>query len=133
MRILVATLLVCTVTLIWRFPAREVVRYSSGQEAHTVGVVDCDRNHVNCQAVWVFPSGSRGSGEVRELYNPEGERSFTIFAGEDWAVSERSHLLWSAARQLTLIVPAILIVGLLGRKWLRKHPPRQGPAPTPTP
>lgn len=36
-------------------------------------------------------------------------------------VRERSDLLWSAAQQLTLIVPGVLMMWLLGRAWERRR------------
>ncbi|MFG3024476.1 hypothetical protein ACGFZQ_39175 [Streptomyces sp. NPDC048254] len=120
-RVFMAIVLVCLSALTWYFPAQQVVRYTSGHEARTVRVTG--REDGECRAVWVFPGGHRASGKVPADYcNDEytGEE-FAIFAGEDWGVREHSDLLWSAAQQLTLIVPGVLLMWLLGRAWERRR------------
>ncbi|MFD4557423.1 hypothetical protein ACFWP5_24410 [Streptomyces sp. NPDC058469] len=101
--------------------AQQVLHYTTGQEARTVRVTG--RENGESQAVWILRGGHRGSGKVPADYcNDEyTEEELAIFAGEDWGVRERNDLLWSAAQQLTLIAPGVLMMWLLGRARERRR------------
>ncbi|WP_262061371.1 hypothetical protein [Streptomyces sp. STR69] len=95
--VLVACL--CALALPLWFAARNVHRFIDGDRTITEGYVHCESND-RCTGTWRLPDGHQGRGKIAGLafeYDEEQVTGIPLYAGRDWAVTERSDLAYHAA------------------------------------
>ncbi len=95
-------LALCGLALPLWFAARNTYRFFDGHPAKTEGYVHCEWVRP-CRGTWRLPDGQRGSGEIGGLSFAADEEQVTdisLYAGRDWAVTDRSDLLVRAACEL---------------------------------
>ncbi|MFD4501523.1 hypothetical protein [Streptomyces sp. NPDC058457] len=94
-------LVVCLCALavpLW-FAARNAYRFVVGHRTTTEGYVHCDWGGP-CRGTWHLPGGRQGRGDIEGLTFQDDEELVTdipLYAGQDWAVADRSDLLVHAA------------------------------------
>ncbi|GHF21945.1 hypothetical protein GCM10014715_89780 [Streptomyces spiralis] len=103
-RVLLAACLCALALSLW-FPAKKIHRYFDGQQATTVGYVDCDING-GCRGVWRLSDGQQGRGEIEGLGFEASEElvpDIPLYAGRDWAVAD-----WAGTDGSKLVVQAVI-------------------------
>ncbi|MEV0091796.1 hypothetical protein [Streptomyces sp. NPDC050738] len=109
----------CALTLPLWFAAKNAYRYVDGHNTKTEGYVRCDMDGP-CRGTWGLPGGQQGAGEIEGLtfeYDEELITNVPLFAGRDWAVTDRSTLISVAAAEVAAaLLGAALVVGVA---WIR--------------
>ncbi|WP_340378179.1 hypothetical protein U5640_26160 [Streptomyces sp. SS7] len=91
----------CALALPLFLAAQNTYRFTDGHRTKTEGYVHCTAGGP-CHGMWHLPGGRRGSGEIHGLSFAADEELRTdipLYAGQDWAVTDRSALLARAAWQ----------------------------------
>jgi hypothetical protein len=105
----------CALALPLWFAARNVHRFVDGERTITEGYVHCDGND-RCTGTWSLPGGQHGRGKIAGLsfeYDEEQVTGIRLYAGRDWAVTDRSKLAFNAAYQLVgAAIGATLIISV---------------------
>jgi hypothetical protein len=113
-RVVLAVCLCALALPLW-FAARNVHRFVDGDWTITEGYVHCASND-RCTGTWSLPGGQRGHGGIAGLafeYAEEQVTGIRLYAGRDWAVTERSDLAFHAAGELAgAALGAALIVSV---------------------
>jgi hypothetical protein len=103
------------------FAARNTYRFAVGHRTATEGYVHCDWGGP-CRGAWQLPGGRQGRGDIEGLSFEDDEelvRGIPLYAGEDWAVADRSDLLVHAA--LDFGGTAIGTAFVLTVAWIRSR------------
>jgi len=115
--VLVACL--CALALPLWFAARNTYRFVDGHRTKTDGYVYCEWDGP-CRGAWRLPGGQQGKGEIAGLTfaaDEESETDIPIFAGRDWAVTDRSDLAVRAALESAgAVIGAALVLAIA---WIR--------------
>ncbi|MFG2371105.1 hypothetical protein ACGFY9_06470 [Streptomyces sp. NPDC048504] len=93
----------CALALPLWFAARNVHRFVDGHRTITEGYVHCDMEDDRCTGTWRLPGGQRGRGQIAGLgfeYDEEQVTGIRLYAGRDWAVTDRSDLAFRAASEV---------------------------------
>ncbi|MFJ3308376.1 hypothetical protein ACIPSA_35995 [Streptomyces sp. NPDC086549] len=103
----------CLLALPFWFAATNTYRFADGHYTKTEGYVHCKWDGA-CQGVWRLPGGQQGGGEIHGLSFAADEELLTdipLYAGRDWAVTDRSDLIVHASVEFTgtVIVTAIVL------------------------
>lgn len=105
----------CALALPLWFAARNVHRFVDGDWTITEGYVHCESND-RCEGTWGLPGGQQGRGKMAGLafeYDEEQVTGIRLYAGQDWAVTDRSDLAFHAAYELAgAAIGAALIVSV---------------------
>ncbi|MEV0735184.1 hypothetical protein AB0I51_04280 [Streptomyces sp. NPDC050549] len=113
-RVVLAVCLCALALPLW-FAARNVHRFVDGDRTITEGYVHCESDD-RCKGTWRLPDGEQGRGETAGLafeYDEEQVTGIRIYAGRDWAVTERSDLAFHAASEFAgAAIGAALIVSV---------------------
>ncbi|WP_329252172.1 hypothetical protein OG223_23865 [Streptomyces sp. NBC_01478] len=118
-----AVLVVCLCALalpLW-FAARNVHRFADGDRTITEGYVHCDWDGP-CTGTWRLPGGQQGHGEIAGLnfeYDEEQVTGIRLYAGRDWAVTDRSGLAFDAAYEFAGAALGVVVV--LSVAWFRSR------------
>ncbi|MGW0837822.1 hypothetical protein [Streptomyces prunicolor] len=111
--VLVACL--CALALPLWFAVTNVQRFNDGEWTSTEGYVHCDGNDL-CKGTWGLPGGQQGHGKIDGLsfeYDEEQVTGIRLFAGRDWAMTDRSKLAFNAAYQVVgAAIGAVLVVSV---------------------
>ncbi|MFG2281532.1 hypothetical protein ACGFNQ_22920 [Streptomyces asoensis] len=109
----------CALMVPFWFAAQNVHRFTSGHRTKTEGTVYCAWDGP-CRGSWLLPGRRQGSGEIEGLTfaaDEEGLLDIPLFAGRDWAVTDRSGLLTRAI--VEALCGAIGMVVVLWIAWAR--------------
>ncbi|MFI5825422.1 hypothetical protein ACIA8I_41195 [Streptomyces rishiriensis] len=118
---LVLFVCLCALVLPLWFAAQNTYRFIDGHHAKTEGYVHCESGGP-CRGARRLPTGQRGSGEIRGLSFAADEELLTdipLYAGQDWAVTDRPDLLVRAAWEL--VGTAIGTALVLWIAWNRSY------------
>ncbi|WP_063749700.1 hypothetical protein [Streptomyces xylophagus] len=111
----------CALTLPLWFAARNAYRFVDGHRTITDGYVHCEGND-RCRGTWSLPGGRHGRGEIEGLafeYDEEQVTGIPLYAGRDWAVSDRSSLAVRAALEAGGAVIGMVVVLSVG--WVKSR------------
>ncbi|MBK3581655.1 hypothetical protein JHN63_49465 [Streptomyces sp. MBT65] len=117
----VLALCLCALALPLWFAARNVHRFVDGDRTITEGYVHCDWAGP-CTGTWRLPDGQQGRGEIEGLnfaYDEEQVTGIRLYAGRDWAVTDRSDLAFHAAYEFAGAAIGVLVV--LSIAWVRSR------------
>lgn len=100
-RVVLAVCLCALALPLW-FAVRNTYRFVDGHQTITEGYVHCESND-RCEGTWSLPGGQQGRGKIAGLafeYDEEQVTGIRLYAGRDWAVTDRSDLVFHAAYEL---------------------------------
>jgi len=105
----------CALALPLWFAARNVHRFVDGDRTITEGYVHCESND-RCTGTWRLSDGHQGRGKIEGLtfeYDEEQVTGIRLYAGRDWAVTDRSDLAYHAAYEFAAAaIGAALVVSV---------------------
>ncbi|MFD9389244.1 hypothetical protein ACFWBB_00450 [Streptomyces sp. NPDC060000] len=100
-RVVLGVCLCALMVPLW-FAAKNTYRFVEGHRTKTEGEVRCEWDGP-CEGEWILPGGQYGAGGIEGLDFAADEEAMTdipLFAGPDWAVTDRSRLLCHATLEL---------------------------------
>lgn len=117
-RVLVVVCLCAAALPLW-FAATNTYRFVEGEWTKTQGNVHCEWSG-HCRGEWTLPGERYGKGDIEGLTfadDEEERRDIPLFAGRDWAVTDRSGLLVRAI--VELVCSGLGAVVVLWTAWSR--------------